>query len=81
MNKKKKVVLKKHRKNKARIRSLMQNMVSKKKTGLIEGKFSFFLQLSKGVVINFILIVIENAAEWDMGREESVRINQIFKNG
>ena len=36
MNKKKKVVLKKHRKNKARIRSLMQNMVSKKKTVSVE---------------------------------------------
>ena len=31
MNKKKKLVLKKHRKNKARIRSKMQEMVLKKK--------------------------------------------------
>ena len=36
MNKKKKVVLKKHRKNKARIRSLTQEMVSKKNTVSVE---------------------------------------------
>ena len=36
MNKKKKLVLKKHRKNKARIRFIMQEMVLKKKVGSIE---------------------------------------------
>ena len=36
MNKKKKLVLKKHRKNKARIRSIMQEMALKKKAGSAE---------------------------------------------